>query len=191
MKRSRLILTALVAFAAPLMLVPAQASAQARIWRAFPASACAREADFPDDYRLDSAGGVTNLSASVGVARARRLHCPVVSDSVLRQDDITAIEVYYDDKNTDAGDGTAVRVYVCNQSLSSLADRTPLPSSGSCSTAASSVDGRRVLTAHPDAIQQLRDRAAGFFSEVIVEIPKKAAEESSVFGIVFVYARRN
>jgi hypothetical protein len=172
------------------LLIATGAQAQPRIWRAYPASACTAERDWPEDYQLDAAGGVRNVSAGIG-GRARRLHCPVISDFVLRQEDINGIEVSYDDRNTDGGDGTAVRVYVCSQSLSARAGTTPLPDSSSCSTAASSVDGRRVLTAHPDAVQQLHQRAAGYFSEVIVEIPKKNTGESSILGLVFTYSQRH
>jgi hypothetical protein len=157
-------------------------TAKAQIWRAYPASACAMETDFSGDYRLHDVGAVSNASG-FGAARARRLHCPIVGDFLLRPEDIRTITVLYDDKNPESGDGTAVGIQVCVQSLA--------PDSRHCSDWASSVGAvRGYLNAHESGIRLLRDYAAGYFSDVVIEIPKKYGDaESLVYGIGFSYER--
>ena len=157
-----------------------------RLWRAYPASMCSIETKNIEDYHLDGAGAIGNLSDALIGARARQIHCPVISDFAFRQEDISAIEIYFDDRNPDGGDGTDVKVQVCNQSL-----RT----GPACAQASATMDtstSRRMIVANPDAIDFLHRRAADFFSEVQITIPKRSAGgESKILGLVFIYSQRH
>lgn len=167
-----------------LMVTEAPAWGQ-RIWKAYPATMCSAETDWIGDYHLDGAGAIGNLSGGIS-ARARKIHCPVISDFSFRQEDITSVEVYFDDKNPDGGDGTDVKIQVCSQSLSN---------GPSCSQASATMDtsvSRRMIVAGPDAIRFLQTRAAGYFSEVQIAIPKSSSGgESKILGLVFVYSQRH
>jgi hypothetical protein len=164
------------------LTLPGSAVGQ-RIWRAYPASACAIETDWPGDYQMDGAGGIRNISSGPS-GRSRRIHCPVISDYVLRQEDIVAVEVLVDDRNTESGSRNAVRVFVCSQSLAQ--------SSRQCSQGSNSVNGRTVVNAPSNAINRLRTSAAGFFTELTIEIPKMSGDTpSSAIGVVFVYSTRH
>ena len=142
---------------------------------------CTFETNFAGDYVLDNRGGVENASGGLAPP-PRRLHCPVISSFTYRQEAITGIEVYYNDRNATADVSSDVQVQVCNQSLS----ETP-----ACSTmAVSSVEGRSVVLAHPSAITLLQTKASGFFSEVLVDIPKPGPSgRSKILGIGFRYSR--
>lgn len=154
------------------------AYAQDRIWRAYPASACAIETDWPGDYQFHNAGGVRNVSSGLS-GRSRRLHCPIISDSVLRQEDIAAIEVLVDDRSAESG----VFAYICSQSVNAAPP---------CSRPVLSPNGRNVVNLMPESIAYLSSHAAGYFTELAIDIPKKSGDvPSSVIGIVILYSVRH
>lgn len=157
-------------------------------FKAVPAVACAIETDWAEDYGVGTAGAIRNLSDGIG-ARFRRLHCPIPSDTVFRQEDIASIEVYFDDRNPGnlSNPNSQLRVYVCSQSLwDPVTSFVPSPGSGSCSLAVVNASVKRdaiVLGPGSSAISRLLTHTGGYFSELVIEIPQAYyGNASSVLG---------